>query len=112
MNWFDKWIYKKLKQIVEKREKENRCEEGPRVKSNSTRGMMTPVSSGLRTQSDYNDTGVFNLRVYGAIGGHIIESTKYNIATDNERTNRYIVASDTVDLGTEIGKIITMESMR
>lgn len=110
MNWFDKWIYKKLKQIVEKREKENRCEEAPRVLS--TRGHLSPVSSGLRTQSDYNDTGVFNLRVYSAIGGHIIESTKYNIATDNERTNRYIVASDTVDLGTEIGKIITMESMR
>lgn len=104
MNWFDKWIYKKLKQIVEKRE--NRCEEAPRG------GHLSPVSSRIRTQSDYSDTGVFNLRVYGAIGGHIIESTKYNIATDNDRTNRYIVASDTVDLGTEIGKIITMESMR
>lgn len=111
MNWFDKWIYKKNKQLVEKQEKENRCEKDLQVMSNSTRGMRL-TGGGIRTQSDYNDTGVFNLRVYSAIGGHIIESTKYNIAADTERTNRYIVASDTVDLGTEIGKIITTESMR
>ena len=53
----------------------------------------------------------FRLNIYGASGGTIIETTKYDRKSDENRHSLYVVTEDK-DLGEELGKIITIESLR
>ena len=53
----------------------------------------------------------FRLNVYGASGGTIIETTKYDRKNDENRHSLYVVTDDK-DLGAELSKIITMEQLR
>ena len=53
----------------------------------------------------------FRLNIYGASGGSIIETTKYDRKSDENRHSLHIVTEDK-DLGQELAKIITMEQLR
>ena len=53
----------------------------------------------------------FRLSVYGASGGTIIETTKYDRKNDENRHSLHVVTEDK-DLGEELAKIITMEQLR
>ena len=53
----------------------------------------------------------FRLNVYTASGGTIIETTKYDRQKDDHRHSLYVVTEDK-ELGEELAKIITMESLR
>ena len=57
------------------------------------------------------DSNSFRLKIYGASGGTIIETTKYDRKTDENRHSLHIVTEDK-DLGQELAKIITMEQLR
>ena len=53
----------------------------------------------------------FRLNIYGASGGTIIETTKYDRKNDENRHSLHVVTEDK-DLGEELAKIITMEQLR
>jgi len=53
----------------------------------------------------------FRLNIYGASGGTIIETTKYDRKNDENRHSLHVVTEDK-DLGAELSKIITMEQLR
>ena len=53
----------------------------------------------------------FRLQVYGASGGTIVETTKYDQKKDENRHSLYVITEDK-DLGEELSKIITMEQLR
>ena len=59
---------------------------------------------------DLNSQG-FRLQVYGASGGTIVETTKYDQKKDENRHSLHVVTEDK-DLGQELAKIITMEQLR
>ena len=53
----------------------------------------------------------FRLNVYGASGGTIVETTKYDRKNDENRHSLHVITEDK-DLGEELSKIITMEQLR
>ena len=53
----------------------------------------------------------FRLQVYGASGGTIVETTKYDRKSDENRHSLHVITEDK-DLGEELAKIITMEQLR
>ena len=53
----------------------------------------------------------FRLNVYGASGGTIVETTKYDRKHDENRNSLHVITEDK-DLGEELSKIITMEQLR
>jgi hypothetical protein len=57
------------------------------------------------------DSNSFRLKVYGASGGTIIETTKYDRKSDENRHSLHVITDDK-DLGNELAKIITMEQLR
>jgi hypothetical protein len=57
------------------------------------------------------DSQGFRLKIYGASGGTIIETTKYDRKSDENRHSLHVVTEDK-DLGEELSKIITMEQLR
>ena len=69
-----------------------------------------PYSIEDETGLDLNSQS-FRLNIYGASGGTIIETTKYDRKSDENRHSLHIVTEDK-DLGQELAKIITMEQLR
>ena len=53
----------------------------------------------------------FNLKVYKASGGTVIETSAYDRRADRHQTGLYVITDDK-DLGVEISKIITMENLK
>lgn len=53
----------------------------------------------------------FNLKVYKASGGTVIETSAYDRSRDRHNTGLYVITDDK-DLGAEISKIITMENLK
>ena len=53
----------------------------------------------------------FRLNIYGASGGTIVETTKYDRKNDENRHSLHVITEDK-DLGAELSKIITMEQLR
>ena len=53
----------------------------------------------------------FRLNILSASGGTIVETTKYDRKSDENRHSLHVVTADK-DLGEELSKIITMEQLR
>ncbi len=53
----------------------------------------------------------FRLNVYGAAGGTIVATTKYDRQKEDHRHSLHVVTDDK-ELGEELAKIITLESLR
>jgi hypothetical protein len=70
-----------------------------------------PVSIGIDEQCASLESNGFRLQVYKANGGVVVETRNYDHRKDENRNSLYVITEDK-DLGTEIGKIITMENLR
>jgi hypothetical protein len=68
------------------------------------------IASNSVERLDLSSQG-FRLNVYGASGGTIVETTKYDRKSDESRHSLHVVTEDK-DLGEELAKIITMEQLR
>ena len=75
------------------------------------RGQLTPVSSSRRVEHNYDDDSVITFKVYGANGGRIVETSRYDEKRDTEGIRRYVIA-DEADLAESLSKIVTVEYMR
>jgi len=93
MKWFDKWIAKKIAA---------RYEEAIEIRKDS---------SIQRSDPRLIDARGMNFTVHRANGGFIIETRKYDIKRDQTDNGLHIITDDK-DLGEEIGKIITYETLR
>lgn len=94
MNWFYRWLRNKLNHNVDMGRYSNAKELAvaiPQVRSIETHGM--------------------NFSVHRANGGYIIQYSQYDRKTDRSDTKLHIVTDDK-DLGEELGKIISFESLR
>jgi len=65
----------------------------------------------LKQETSQIDSYGFNLKVYKASGGTVIETSAYDRQKDRHHTGLYVITDDK-DLGTEISKIITMENLK
>lgn len=85
-------------------------DESPK-RSRRGRGQLTPVSSTRRVEHNYDDESVITFKVYGANGGRIVETSRYDEKRDTEGIRRYVI-SDEADLAESLSKIVTMEYLR
>lgn len=72
---------------------------------------MAISSSKVRVNDSFDADGGLNMRVFKANGGRIVSFNHYDRRTDRESRSVYII-TDEQDFERELGKIITMESMR
>lgn len=74
--------------------------------------MVKNAGLALRSDRDHSiQSAGFNLKVYKASGGTVIETSAYDRRSDRHQTGLYVVTDDK-DLGSEISKIITMENLK
>jgi hypothetical protein len=101
MKWFDRWFYKQARKAWENKD---RYEEVVRDRS-----VAQLVSA---TESDNIDWHQgLNISVKRVNGGFIVNFRKYDRVKDYHHNNIHII-TDEVDFNKELGKLITLESMR
>jgi len=102
MKWFDQWFVRKCRWAWDNRDIAD-VAVSPRA-LNSTKPMVieedsAPWSDGLR------------ITIKKMIGGSVISFRTYDRIKDRSDERNYII-TDEQDFNSELGKIITMESMR
>ena len=78
-------------------------------KGNNTLG--SDRSNGPSVQANYDDRSVISFKVYGANGGMIVETMRYDDKRDSECISRYVI-DEAADVSESLSKIITMEYMK
>ncbi len=101
MKWFDQWFIRKSKWAWENKhlvQKEYESE-GKLVSSHAVETDLHDFNDGLR------------IAVKKVIGGSVVTFKTYDRKIDRSTDRTYIITNEQ-DFNTELGKIITMESMR
>jgi hypothetical protein len=96
-----KWLYKWLGKGIEKD-----IHDTDRYEK-----MATAVCSSNKVRTQYEDDGAINFRIYGANGGKIVETVRYDAKMGREKTSLYIIA-DGDDFHESVSKIITLEYLQ
>ena len=110
MIWFDNFIQRCYNRARERDENSSIkwVEESPR----KGRGGLGPVSgSTRRVEHNYDDQSVITFKVYGANGGMIVETARYDDKRDNELIRRYVI-DENADLAESLAKIVTIEYLK
>lgn len=111
---FDKLILRWAERIQLKHVDRWGSEEVARPTPKRGRGKLSrlnAVPSNHRVEHNYDDESVITFKVYGANGGKIVETSRYDDKRDNEFIRRYVI-DENADLGESLSKIVTMEYMR
>lgn len=111
MKWFDSWIQRCYNRA---RERDQLIEvDGWGEPKRGRRGKGTPIGpvSTRRVEHNYDDKSVISFKVFGANGGMIVETNRYDDKRDTEAIGRYVI-SDNDDLVESLGKIVTLEYLR
>jgi len=94
MKWFWRYVWNKMKQIGNEPEQD-----------------IPATISSVRRRDDFESDNGLNMQVFKAIGGRIVSFNHYDRKTDRSSKTVYII-TDEQDFERELGKIITLESMR
>jgi len=101
MKWLDRWVTKRYKEM--------QCEKEDKMSAGQAQNTK-PLGSLSVNKSTFSSDGM-NFTVYKAVGGYVIEFRHYDMQTDSRHAQLHIV-SEAEDIGAEIGKILTLESLR
>lgn len=101
MKWLGKWLVK-LAQQAQQDERNEKI-----FGSNSIGTMSTKLSRG----SDIDGDEGLNITVRSAMGGKIVTFRTYDYKNDRNNYKLYVIPDDH-DFEKELGKLITLESMR
>jgi hypothetical protein len=102
MKWFDNWILKKADKISKKNSSEKMDGLVPHKILRNT------ISESV---GDSLDSPAVRFKMFKASGGTIIETNIYDNNRDRHINGLYVITNDK-NLGDEIGKILTMETLK
>jgi hypothetical protein len=104
MNWFKRMVVNWVRDDWDNARQEQDCYATPKLSRGNTISTI-----GGRASVDSEPTLQF--KVYSAVGGKIVEFSRYDPRTDRQDRQIYIIGKDE-DFGEKISKISTLEVMR
>lgn len=110
MKWFDRWFAKKCKQA---------WEDPPEDRENESKyaniGLATGRPMPRRNLTVKSDDGLHSrgtsFTLYNANGGTVVELRDYDPMNDRHHTVLYVIPKE-LDLGQQLGHIVTMEALK
>jgi hypothetical protein len=102
MNWFDKWIAKKVRRAWESTQEE---------KHSYTLNSIGIKTAELVSRDRMDSNPDLNFRMFRAENGYVME-VRYNDKRTDRSTSHLHLISDDQDLGQSIAHIITVESLK
>ena len=103
MKWFDRWFYRKWRWAWENRDQAEIPTDCVPTPINKLRGQA------IEEELSWGDGLRMNVRKI--IGGYVVSFRTYDRRTDRSDDRHYMI-TDEQDFNTELGKMITLESMR
>ena len=127
MNWFDQWFYRKVKYCWENKHEFEKSKgssmkwlgrwlfkiiQKSQQEDDSRMGAELAVPSAkLSRSSDVDGEEDLNITIRKAVGGRIVSFRNYDRKSDRHFWKTYVI-HDELDFERELGKIITLESLR
>jgi hypothetical protein len=105
MKWFDKWFARKCRWAWENRDNM------PDVPDVSARPSTRMAGIGLIEEDSAPWQDGLRINIKKVIGGFVVSFRTYDRIKDRSDERHYII-TDEQDFNTELGKTITLESMR
>jgi hypothetical protein len=99
MKWFDKWFARKCREAWEN------SRDTPDSLASMSSAKLVQETDGFETDNS------LRMEVHRAIGGRIVSFRHYDRKTDRSYSKVYVI-HDELDFERELGKIITLESVR
>ena len=101
MNWFKRMVVKWVREDWDKASNEQDCYPSPKM------------SRGLNTVStrDVGSDPTLTFKIYNAIGGKVVEFSRYDRQKDRHNHDIYIIGKEE-DFGAKIAKIAMLESLK
>jgi hypothetical protein len=100
MNWFKRMVVKWVREDWDNARQEQDCYPTPKLSS------MNTVST-----RDVNSDPTLQFKIYSAIGGKVVEFSRYDRKSDRHNHDIYIIGKDE-DFGAKIAKIAMLESLK
>jgi len=100
MNWFKRMVIKWVRDDWEQAR-----EDQPHHYNTLSKASMVTTRSGVDSEP------TLNFKVYSAVGGKIVEFSRYDRKTDRHDHQIYIIGKDE-DFGAKISKISTLEVLK
>jgi hypothetical protein len=100
MNWFKRMVVKWVREDWDNARQEQDCYPTPKLSS------MNTVST-----RDVNSDPTLQFKIYSAIGGKVVEFSRYDRQKDRSFHDIYIIGKDE-DFGTKIAKIAMLENLK
>jgi hypothetical protein len=101
MKWYDKWIMNRAEKIMYKQREEKEM----------SYGQVAVKSARLGVDQGGLDSPAVRFKMFKASGGTIIETQIYDERKDRHVNGLYVITNDK-NIGEEINKILTMESLK
>jgi len=101
MNWFKRMVVKWVRDDWDRANQEQDCYPSPKM------------SRGLNTVStrDVGSDPTLQFKIYNAIGGKVVEFSRYDRQKDRHNHDIYIIGKEE-DFGAKIAKIAMLESLK
>lgn len=110
MKWFDRILYRKLRDMWDNKEKYNHyLEDDGSIPVSKVRGASMGLVAVAEDSVGWEDG--LRINVKKVIGGFIVSFRSYDRKTDRNNERHYIITDDQ-EFEKELGKFITLESMR
>jgi hypothetical protein len=100
MNWFKRMVVKWVREDWDNARQEQDCYPTPKLSS------MNTVST-----RDVNSDPTLQFKIYSAIGGKVVEFSRYDRQKDRSFHDIYIIGKDE-DFGNKIAKIAMLENLK
>ena len=102
MKWFDRWFVRKCRWAWDNRDIADIAEQPTAITKLAGRGII---------EEDESWEDSLRIAIKKVIGGYVVTFRVYDRRADRSESRNYIITGEQ-DFNTELGKIITMESMR
>ena len=102
MNWFKQMVVKWVREDWQKASQEKR--------DNEIYATKNSIGIGLSTR-DVNSDPTLQFKIYNAIGGKVVEFSRYDRKSDRHLHDIYIIGKNE-DFGEKIAKIAMLETLK
>ena len=100
MNWLKRMVVKWVREDWDRGSREQDCYASPKISS------MNAVST-----RDVNSDPTLQFKIYNAIGGKVVEFSRYDRKADRHHHDIYIIGKNE-DFGEKIAKIAMLETLK
>jgi pSer/pThr/pTyr-binding forkhead associated (FHA) protein len=100
MNWFKRMVVKWVREDWDRARDEQDCYPTPKISA------MNSIST-----RDVNSDPTLQFKIYSAIGGKVVEFSRYDRKIDRHHHDIYIIGKDE-DFGEKIARIAMIENLK